>query len=363
LSSFQYTLIPLAHAQPVEIDGVIVKNLFLSVPRTSQIAGEPFLMRVKFNMSLLALYDKSPFHHSVHLYGPSLEFDYQRFGIRFRRENDTVIVYNMTNINISHALTIETWIKFSSDGSKLAGRDWFTIVCKGYVWSNAAYCLLFAANSTNKSVSFCLDGTKVVTTNTYFRNGLWNHIVATYDGSSAKIYINGRLASTAYFTKVIKDNDAPLYIGWEPGNIYPLNGSINLVRIYAEALNETEVRLAYEDKLSLSEKWILLDLNFRDLCYKLQKSRDGINYQDVFCQRLELPFIMWQEDQPGRYFYRIVLLSCTNQTSISLHSNTIVVDVLQRSLPAEATFINTIFILSILLSALLILSWRKLRKI
>ena len=79
----------------------------------------------------------------------------------------------------------------------------------------------------------------------------WHHIVGTYDGSTAKLYINGELKSSSRpGTYVIVHDDTPLVIGSE--YYYArcrFNGFIDEVRIYNRALSAEEVEAHYKSLL------------------------------------------------------------------------------------------------------------------
>lgn len=72
----------------------------------------------------------------------------------------------------------------------------------------------------------------------------WHHVVGTYDGSTAKIYIDGELKSISHpGTHVVAHDYAPLIIGTE--YTYELNtlfnGIIDNAMVYSRALSEQEI--------------------------------------------------------------------------------------------------------------------------
>ncbi len=80
----------------------------------------------------------------------------------------------------------------------------------------------------------------------------WQFVYVTYDGSAAKIYLNGELEDTISASGSITTSNEPLTIGAEPGgggtsfSAY-LNGAIDDVRIYNRALSDTEIKNLYEE--------------------------------------------------------------------------------------------------------------------
>src|SRR5439155_16192427 len=68
----------------------------------------------------------------------------------------------------------------------------------------------------------------------------WYHVVATYDGKTAKLYINGSLDSSYSITATAAQTSDPLYIGrrWDG---YYNNALIDDVAIYPYALSDTQI--------------------------------------------------------------------------------------------------------------------------
>lgn len=69
--------------------------------------------------------------------------------------------------------------------------------------------------------------------------GTWFHVVATLDGNTMKMYINGELNMTQTLPTLNVNNN--VYIGKESGG-RALNGLINSVSIYNKALSANEVK-------------------------------------------------------------------------------------------------------------------------
>jgi len=70
----------------------------------------------------------------------------------------------------------------------------------------------------------------------------WFSIVGTYDGTTMRLYVNGRLENTAPITGTLNENDLPLLIGTRlglPSDTF--DGKIDDVRIYSRVLSEEEI--------------------------------------------------------------------------------------------------------------------------
>ena len=74
--------------------------------------------------------------------------------------------------------------------------------------------------------------------------GQWSHVVLTYDGTTARFYVNGSLdgeGALIWGTEIGANPSAPLVIGNRNGGGLAYNGRIDEVAIYNYALNATQV--------------------------------------------------------------------------------------------------------------------------
>ena len=74
----------------------------------------------------------------------------------------------------------------------------------------------------------------------------WAHLVGTYDGTSAKLYVNGVLAATGTTSTFIGNAKMPFIIGnAETGQNYPFVGRVDDVSYYKTALTSAQVYTHY----------------------------------------------------------------------------------------------------------------------
>lgn len=78
----------------------------------------------------------------------------------------------------------------------------------------------------------------------YMHSGNWYTVIFTYDGTDARIYVNGALKGTRHITATFYANNDDVFIGKHDEAIYPywFNGILDELRIYNRALNENEVK-------------------------------------------------------------------------------------------------------------------------
>jgi len=89
-----------------------------------------------------------------------------------------------------------------------------------------------------------------LTTATSFPAGEWVHIAATYDGETARIYLNGVQVANRGSIGIMRDNDAVrLWIGSMHGADRWFDGMIDEVCIWSKALNPEEIRKSMDGTL------------------------------------------------------------------------------------------------------------------
>ena len=81
----------------------------------------------------------------------------------------------------------------------------------------------------------------------YIQKGGWDNVISTYDGDTAKMYVNGVLRHTFASTAGIGSNIHDLFIGMkdDPSYEYYFNGSIDDIALWNRALSACEVSRMY----------------------------------------------------------------------------------------------------------------------
>ena len=70
----------------------------------------------------------------------------------------------------------------------------------------------------------------------------WTHLATTYDGSEARLFVNGSLVATRAVTGAMPNSSRPLQIGGNRIWNEWFQGQIDDVRIYKRALSATELQ-------------------------------------------------------------------------------------------------------------------------
>jgi CSLREA domain-containing protein len=165
-----------------------------------------------------------------------------------------VFVPNSPSLNLATGHTVAFWVKF---GAYPVSGKYFFIANK---FTNSAEDKGVSIDSSGR-VGYGLYGTGTgLQSSGVLLPAVWNHFVATYDGSAMRIYINGALDSSTPASGDVADSTGALYLGYNPGRAsegveQPFNGLLDEVKWYNRALSATDVsKLAgtYPDAFSFT---------------------------------------------------------------------------------------------------------------
>jgi Concanavalin A-like lectin/glucanases superfamily/Galactose oxidase-like, Early set domain/Bacterial Ig domain/Glyoxal oxidase N-terminus len=156
-----------------------------------------------------------------------------RFGsaMSFDGVNDMVRIPDAGPVSLASGMTLEAWIK------PTAVNGWRTVMLKGRR-SDLSYALYGgpSAHVATNGVTGLVNG-PASTANT------WEHLAATYDGTTLRLYIDGTLAgSSTARSGPMTPGDGPLTIG---GNVIWgewFSGLIDEVRVYDRPLTAAEIQ-------------------------------------------------------------------------------------------------------------------------
>jgi YD repeat-containing protein len=82
----------------------------------------------------------------------------------------------------------------------------------------------------------------------------WYHVLGVWDGSEAKLYVDGSLKNSSAYLAGIHNGTEPLYIGSDGGgtnNVYDFPGIIDEVGLWNRALSESEIKSLYNQGYGL----------------------------------------------------------------------------------------------------------------
>ena len=149
------------------------------------------------------------------------------------------------------SFSVEFWMNRTSANDTL----WRPVIAKedpGADFSSRQGWAMWLAPNTNTISMERWSGTTSsgIGTLTPIQAGRWYHIVATYDGSTIRLYVNGTLDRSAATSLALNDHVVPLRFGsfgtiGDPSWFSRYAGKLDDVSIYSSALSATQIRTHY----------------------------------------------------------------------------------------------------------------------
>jgi len=154
-----------------------------------------------------------------------------KFGtaLQFNGQDNYVEVPSSDSLEINENVTITAWINWID-----AGDTWLGVLANGQQngpWEN--YGLFVNRSSRFLYFTLSLDGGHVTqqTPNDITVPNEWVHVSASWDGSTARIYVNGQMELEIGQSGTLVPPGLPLRIGHRNGSPHYFNGTIDEVRI------------------------------------------------------------------------------------------------------------------------------------
>lgn len=180
-------------------------------------------------------------------------------GFKFDGADDFVEIPDAASLR-PQQLTLEAWVKFDDLSSTVTGnappgfqyivfkKNANQLLFEGYSLIKLPGNRLAYSNSSNGGVQTTIvDNTQTVEVGKFY------HVVGTYDGATARLYVNGRKVAEASHNLPLDLGTRPLVIGGTNETNWDgkMNGVIDDVKIYNRALNDTEIFSNYRTGSSL----------------------------------------------------------------------------------------------------------------
>ncbi|MCK5882449.1 MAG: LamG domain-containing protein, partial [Bacteriovoracaceae bacterium] len=158
-------------------------------------------------------------------------------GTTFDGSGDSIGIGNQTNLDGMAQLTLSTWVNFkkvSGEVGNIAGKD------SSYrVRHNGSTSLEFFTQTVN-------DGWASASAAFPLSLGIWYNVVGIYDGTSAKIYLNGvKISTDRARTGNLYSTTNPFTIGSYNNTNEHLDGSVDEVAVWNRVLTEAELQQLY----------------------------------------------------------------------------------------------------------------------
>jgi hypothetical protein len=173
----------------------------------------------------------------------------------FNGVNNYVSVRDSSSLDSTTGLSVEAMFKADSLGSlqTIVSKSWSSSPNSGYtLWIDGTTIEFIAFDKNNDKVS--VEVAPVLAPNT------WYHVVATHDGNTITVFVNG-VKSESMPCDGLSASNLNLTLGrYSPAATSYLDGSLEMVRIYNRALNAGEVANNYNTdclKVGLSPVQVL----------------------------------------------------------------------------------------------------------
>ncbi|OGC47516.1 hypothetical protein A2886_03265 [candidate division WWE3 bacterium RIFCSPHIGHO2_01_FULL_42_13] len=168
-------------------------------------------------------------------YGKALLFD----GV-----NDYASVPTSSSLDFTTGFTLSAWIYRSS--TQVSADS--AIISKISNSPHNGYMLYYNSNTVDFYIN---QGNRANSTTTIPANE-WTHVMGVWDGTNAKIYINGRLDVSSAYSTAPTSSSEPFYIGKYSTNLQRnFTGGIDDVKVFNSALTASQVKLEYNQGQSL----------------------------------------------------------------------------------------------------------------
>jgi hypothetical protein len=161
-----------------------------------------------------------------------------KFGnaLKFDGVSNLVKVNASSSLNVPSAMTLEAWVNPTA-----AQTAWRTIIQRELVayWlhaSSRSEPLRPATGGTFDGRESWFSGPNGIPANS------WTHLASTYDGSTLRLYVNGKLVGNGVVIGSIQASSSPLWIGGMLPFGEFFEGLIDEVRVYNRALSEPEIQ-------------------------------------------------------------------------------------------------------------------------
>jgi large repetitive protein len=142
-------------------------------------------------------------------------------------------------LDLSSAVSVEAWVRPTAAGQN---GGIFEKTVGG--WVNSQYMLFLEAGVAKFRVRTAA-GALLPVEGPVLPLNTWTHLVGTFDGTTLRLYVNGALAASALAQGPLQSGGGPAFLGRLGQSLYPFQGSIDEVAVFAATLSADRVRAHY----------------------------------------------------------------------------------------------------------------------
>lgn len=155
-----------------------------------------------------------------------------RGGLSFNGASSLVTVNDSASLDLTAGMTLEAWINASKPGG---GRD---VLYKG----GNVYFLMLSSTTYNRPATGGTYSSATLNGPSALSRNVWAHLAATYDGTTVRLFVNGKQVASRAQTGSIRTSTGALTIGGDTAVGRFFEGRIDEIRIYNRALSATELQ-------------------------------------------------------------------------------------------------------------------------
>jgi len=165
--------------------------------------------------------------------------------LNFDGSDDYVLITEPSNNTFdSDTVSISAWYKSASTDP----TQWQKIIGKGPDVTEA-FALWINPTGDTAGPNMHISGTnRGIYGTSDIADQNWHHIVGLFDGTSLKVYIDGKQENSGNYPGVVTSNNENISIGKEKSSstdVYPTNGQIDDVKIFNYALSTDQIKNLY----------------------------------------------------------------------------------------------------------------------
>lgn len=176
--------------------------------------------------------------------------------LNFDGVNDYVSVNSASGLNITSNISLSAWVFRNSSGK------YDCIIGKDNYASNNGYSL-WIYNDDKLTLRF--GNSRIYKSIASIPSGVWVHLAGTFDGTNARLYINGTLDSY-YPATSPSSNNGLLYLGTPQdavGNVsYNFSGALDDIRIWNIAISQSDIQSSMNSELLGNESGLVAHYSF-----------------------------------------------------------------------------------------------------
>lgn len=164
--------------------------------------------------------------------------------LNFDGVDDKVTITGSSSLQLNKSLTYSAWIKWNG-----FGNNFQSIITNGN--SNNSIRIINDGGVSDNKVYFQLNvsGSAINLTSNKTIDSSWHHIVGTFDGYNMNLYIDASLVNSTTKLGDVMGVNGVNYIGTNGTTGSFFNGTIDEVKIFNFALNDSEVTKLYYNNL------------------------------------------------------------------------------------------------------------------